>query len=341
MGFLDFLFNKPEAPEQLIEYEYDENGIHTFPNGMKIAHISHSVPSVNAILEKSGYKNKLIYTNNEVASLSLGQKFKAFCGVYQLFTNKPLLLMIQDKAYPSQKQVEKILNWAKSLKSLQNWEIDSILNDCIESKTVCLEDFEDFSAKRVSEGRYIIDEYQFIFNNGILCKVKPVDGYNSYVKDFFVKNGVFDYYLRHASDYWGDNQENIVEEVNYQAECYAKIGKGILTDDYYQKKFRFPDGLIDYVSMALCYSSSDVEFEKFKIALHGNFKILRQLTDEEGKEVLEVSLPQYNERQLFVDGHSKTKEEIEAEDKIWDDFTQKLISGEIDADTLQAILDCD
>jgi len=330
MGLLDFLFGKANDSDQQEQYCFDEDGFYTFPNGMKVAFVSSSMPSIAAVLEKSGYKDKLVYNINNIGDLSSAKKFDAFCGVYQLFTDKPLLLMLGKKCFPTESQVEKILRSGKSLHSLSSWEVESILEKCVNAKSVSIKDIEDLNAITISNNRYNIGEYQFSFENGIFSGFKPIDGFNKHVKDTFVKYGSFDRYLQHAADYWGNNQENIVKEVNYQAECFSKIGSGILTDEYYNNKFRFSDGLIDYVSMALCYSSSDVEFDKFEIALHGDFKILRRLIDEDGKEVIEVSLPQYNERQLFVDGHSKSKEEIEAEDAIWDEITEKIISGEID-----------
>lgn len=330
MGLLDFLFGKTNDADQQEQYCFDENGFYTFPNGIKVAHVSSTMPSIEAVLEKSGYKDKLEYHINNIGDLSSAKKFDAFCGVYQLFTDKPLLLILGRPFYPSEKQVEKILKDGKSLHRLSTWEVESILEKCINAKSVCLKDIEDLNAIRISNNKYNIGDYQFVFENGIFCGFNPIDGFNKYVKDTFVKYGSFDLYLRHASDYWGVNHENIVKEVNYQAECFSKIGNGVLSDEYYNNKFRFPDGLIDYVSMALCYSSSDVEFDKFEIALHGDFRVLRKLIDEDGKEVIEVSLPQYNEKCLFIDGHSKSKEEIEAEDAIWDDITNKIISGEID-----------
>jgi len=334
MGLLDFLFGKTNDTEQQEQYCFDENGFYTFPNGIKVAHVSSSMPSVDAVLEKSGFKNKLVYNINNIGDLSIAKKIDAFCGVYQLFTNKPLLLMLGKKCFPTESQVEKILRSGKSLHSLSSWEVESILEKCVNAKSVSIKDIEDLNAIRISNNRYNIGEYQFSFENGIFSEFNPIDGFNKQVKDTFVKYGSFDRYFQHAADYWGDNQENIVKEVNYQAECFSNIGSGILTDEYYNNKFRFSDGLIDYVSMALCCSSFDVEFGKFEIALHSDFKILRRLIDEDGKEVIEVSLPQYNERRLFVDGHSKSKEESEAEEAVWDEIAEKLVSGEIDIDDI-------
>lgn len=313
MGFLDFLFGKSNDNVQQKQYDFDDNGIFTFPGGIKIAYLT---TSVNAVLEVTGYKDKLIYTNFEIESLSNAKKINALCGVYQLFTNKPLLLILEEKSYPTEKQVNKILELGKSLQPLSAWEVESILEDCIIAKTVTLRDIEGLNAIKISNDRYKIDEYQFRFEDGVFCSFAPIDGFNNNVKDLFVRNGTFDLYLRHAADYWGNNQENIVQEINYQAECHSKISFDILLDEYFNNKFRFTDGLIDYVSMALCYSSSDVEFDKFEIALHGDFLILNKMIDKNGQEIIEISLPQYNEKQLFVDGHSKSKEGVDTEEDI-------------------------
>lgn len=115
--------------------------------------------------------------------------------------------------------------------------------------------------------------YNLYFKEGYLSKFESSDGYNSSAKEFKEKN--IEYFKKMkllAQEYWGNDKESIINELNTQCEALYKIPDGFQNE--YLNRFSQKYGCFNFKIVSVLYYEDNISLREFKDICHNEIKFV-------------------------------------------------------------------
>ncbi len=241
---------------------YDERGLITLENGLVMLsfELCHEVRCINDVKTYLGYGLSELFFDESL----FDTEKNTGGGLRKLFSNELVCLIINDKHIPSNEAIEQII--ALRHDGLSYCEIEELLDDGIEQASIRQEFMESVLNKKCSiDGKLYDKDYIFFFRDKFLVKYMPHDGFSAPAKDWLT---ISDYYDETAA-YYKDRIDLITEEINLQATCKMSLPVNIMTSQEIRNKFLYPNGVVNFIAMAVYYKTYDVALDQFLHSIHG------------------------------------------------------------------------
>ena len=162
-------------------------------------------------------------------------------------------------------------------KEFDNINITNILQNGIDNKSLTIEFLSRVLNLGISDPSGIfysknLDLY-LSFWDGILTKFTTSDRLNEWSRHFKHLNpDLIKDIETVAKKFWGNNLDQIINEINIQAESLANIPQGVKNENIDLHKTDF--GTVNYFMLLVCHYNHSINMEQFLEINHGRYKII-------------------------------------------------------------------
>ena len=250
------------------------------PNGFVKHKINTDNLSFNSITKSLGYNTDQIYSYSNYDKMD----DIIFVG-FKLFSNDIAFVLKNgsvDKLSISnvQKYIGKY-NWEKEFPPNK---IQSTLDDCIKNKSIKI----DFIAKifdiKKYNGNSILNipklGYNLRFQNNLLVGYSSNDGLNKWAKDWKENNySVFEDYEKEAQKYWGSNKAAIINEINIQADAFARTPNGFRNE--YIKFHKSPYNNVNFKMLLVAHYGEKISKKEFLTINYGRYELVDEYNSKD------------------------------------------------------------
>ncbi|MBO4560797.1 MAG: GIY-YIG nuclease family protein [Bacteroidaceae bacterium] len=307
MSFWSSLFGKKNNSQEFSDnYQKEESVKQKTPNdtpakdscgwitsrsGVKLkigADISGSINDMAARdIPELGYNLGEIFTNSDYDL----DHFKI--GYFEIVTNKLIGICCKENKMMSPSEIKSFeIEFSKRF----GFEEDEDLQKGIENKSISQSFLEKICQAKCVNNKVSNDKYIFIVEDGFLVDYKSADGYSYKVRDILN----IDAYHSEAAR-WYNNEEDIINEINLQAECAACISLDIMQSNETKAIFSYPNGYCNYIAIAAHFKQYDVLLDDFINSTHGKYEVRSKETSK-GENITKIKA--YGFVETFIDGHS-------------------------------------
>lgn len=265
--------NEFDQSKNLKLLRYDDNGVLTLPNGVKIVSYLLSKDgnkTINETIKFLGYDRNELYFGYERNELDIDYRKDdgIFVGLWMLFTDDLMCIIRNDDKIMTEDEVDKY----SDAHYVDRYSIDIItdLEIGIENKTIRQAFLEDVFGKKSINKELTACGYKFFFENGYLSNF--IFKYSDLVKIWTFD--VFKKYYSGAKKYYGNNEDAIIKEIDRQAECLTCISLEILNSNETRKLFAYSEYVVNFIAIAAYYDIVEITQSEFIDSTHGKYEIL-------------------------------------------------------------------
>ena len=156
-----------------------------------------------------------------------------------------------------------------------NYNVEDTLKDGIENKTLTSSYLSKVlgNSNIEPDGVFYSDKINLYlyFKDGYLSDFQSSDGLNKWAKHFKQLNPqLIDDYEAEAKKYWGNDQKQVLNEVNVQSDALAGVPQA--TSNEFVSLHRNEKGLINYRMLLTCHYDQDITLKDFLIVNHGRYQ---------------------------------------------------------------------
>lgn len=230
------------------------------------------IKSINAISEHLGYHPDQVYSYYE------GQESKSDISnvIVEVFSRNIVFVLTKDTVTKlDKKRVDNYLRNFTVKNVFNSYTSESILEDGIENKSLKI----GFLARVLNiedpeqNGMIFVESlglYLF-FIDGYLVNFQSSDGLNEWAKFWKDRNtNLFSSYEKTAKLYWGNDINKVIEEINIQADSWAKIPQAM--DNEYITLHKTKFGTVNFTMLLVCHYNHGLSFYDFTTINHGRYK---------------------------------------------------------------------
>ncbi len=206
--------------------------------------------------------------------------------IFKIFSESIICVITNDSIKSlSKNDVNKYLSKFSFKEEFDSYETESILSEGIKNKSLTVKFISEiFNKSNVgANGSFIATEigYELKFKNNILVGYKSSDGLNRWAKEWKSNNlEIFESYRMTAKKYWGKNEPKILNEINTQADAYARTPKG--AGNEYLEFHRNGEGIINFKMLLVTHYNEKINLSEFKEINFGRYQIVNEFNDPNG-----------------------------------------------------------
>ena len=293
MSFWSSFFTKANDEHVKEDSVIDENGWRVLPNGIRFKNAQNTDGTLGDIfaecVKELGYNGGELYEKYNYSNLS-----PFIVGYFQLLTRKLIGIARDDNVKMTMSEIN---TFVKEYCSLSENEEEDLLRDGIENHNISQSYIETILSQKCNEDQLSNEKYLFSFENGYLTDFKRLDKYSADARDFLVINA----YYEEAQEWYKEDEESIINEINLQASCFVNLDLNILNSIETRMRFLYSNGFSNMIAMAAYYKSKDVLLDEFINSTHGHYEIVAKEI-KGGKTITRVKA--YGLTFVFVNGHS-------------------------------------
>ena len=250
------------------------------PDGFVKHKINTNNLSFNSITKSLGYNTDQIYSYSNYDKMD----DIIFVG-FKLFSNNIAFVLKNgsvDKLSMSdvQEYIGKF-NWRKEFPP---YKIQSKLDDCIKNRSIKI----DFIAKIFGIKKYNSNSilnipelgYNLRFQNKLLVGYSSNDGLNKWAKEWKENNyTVFEDYEKEARQYWGSNKAAIINEINVQADAFARTPNGFRNE--YIKFHTSPYNNVNFKMLLVAHYGEKISKKEFLTINYGRYELVDEYNSKD------------------------------------------------------------
>lgn len=240
--------------------------------------------SVNAVMEHMGYDKKEEYFSYW-GDKETQKDADIYAVVFETFTRN--IIYVGTKETESGVDPNKLKFFLKNLTDEELFDslhIDTVLTNGVENKSLTIEFLARVLGLEDTEpsGVYFSDKLDMYlhFNDGVLVDFQPSDGLNEWAK--WLKNAnpaLVKSYESNARRFWGNNNKQVLNEVNVQASAFSGVPKS------FQNEFiplhKDASGLVNYHMLLVSHYGQKITLPEFLTINHGRHeKLLHQPNED-------------------------------------------------------------
>ena len=315
MNFFSKLFSsqKDDSPQKVVVEEHtepksttieidaepepntiDKYGWHKLPNGVKLKNDPDMKGTLHEIFQKDiselGYNGGELYPKDNLNTNPF------IVGYFQLFTDKLIGVSRNDEIKMTTSEIN---NFVKEYGRLTNSEEEDLLEEGVNNNNISQNYIETILQKKSIDDKLETEKFSLHFKNGVLANFQRIDKYSADARDYLYISG----YYNEAKKWHHDIEDNIVKEINFQAECFLHMDLNIVRSLETKEAFSYPNGCYNYIAMAAYYKCYDVQIEDFINSTHGSYEYISREA-KNGEEITKIKA--YNKIYTFINGHSKS-----------------------------------
>lgn len=245
--------------------------------------------SINDISEHLGYHPDMIYTYNEGQDSNSG----IINVIVEIFTRNIVFVLTKDSVTKlDKKRVENYFRNFTIKGVFNSYTTEDILKEGIQNRSLKM----DFLARVLNilepeqDGMFYIDslELYLYFIDGYLVNFQSSDGLNEWAKHWKqINKDLFLSYEKTAKLYWGNNISKVINEINIQADSWAKTPDAMNNEFISLHETRF--GTINFAMLLVCHYNYDLSLSDFITINHGRYKEIEPNKHKADKFVYEFS----------------------------------------------------
>lgn len=236
--------------------------------------------STYGICKSLGYEKEMFYS-----LMKLDNDSDIFQVCFKIFTEDIICVFTNDNVQEiTEQDVTKFLkdNDYDFNREYNTYNRESGLLDGIKSgnlKIAFLSDVMKFDYNISEVDTMIISEkfgYKLYFKNGILYKFESADGLNKWAREWReLYPSTYNMYYEKSKQYWGDDKNKILNDINIQATSHASI-----SSDFMKNMHLFEDesGYINYKIIMVNYFNDNISLREFKDITYGKYKYVGETT---------------------------------------------------------------
>ncbi len=234
--------------------------------------------SINGVAAKLGYGENFFYT---YMNYDENMQQDIFCVLFKSFTSDIIGIITEDNVKELyQRDVNSFLKEYSFDREFDAYKIESCLDQGIKEKNFTINFIADamkIDCDTTQKNGMIVSEkfkYNLYFLNGILIKYETSDGYGKWAKD--MRNRDVEYFnkmVAYATEYWKDDKESIINEVNAQCDALANCPGG-LTNEHLDSFDE--NGIYNFKMLNVLYAHDKVNLREFKDFNHGNVTFVQE-----------------------------------------------------------------
>ena len=230
------------------------------------------VKSINGVSEHLGYHTDQVYTFHEGEESDSG----IINIVVEIFSSNIVFVLTNNTVTKlNNKTVNNYLRNFSVRNVFNSYTTEDILKEGIQNKSLKIDFLTRLLAIEEPEedGMYYVEllGLYLYFIDGYLVNFQSSDGLNEWAKLLRDKNKtIFSSYEKAAKLYWGNEIGKVIDEINMQANLWAKAPDGMRNEyvDLHETEF----GTINFAMLLVCHYNYELSFSDFLTINHGRYK---------------------------------------------------------------------
>lgn len=238
--------------------------------------------SISNICQFLGYNSEQFYTYSNYNK----KDSKIVTVVLKSFSNKIICIITDESVDSLQKnEVDDYMISFDLKKEQRPYTIENTLKKAVEKKSLSFDFLRDvFEIKDIEKNQsFTVPSigYEFTFQDGYLVEYNTADGLNKWSREW--KNSLkstYDAYYYESKHYNKENENDIINEINIQADAFSRIPQGNYNEYLEFHRTRFNN--VNYKMLLVAHYNEKIDIDEFKKINNGRYELLTDFISENG-----------------------------------------------------------